>query len=83
MKKVFNILSIIGIVVLFFISLITTDDPFKTISLSYIGHLKFMYYFIYYCFIYLSIIWLFYWLISKILCISNKVKFKSKYKESR
>lgn len=77
MKRVFNILSIIGIIILFFISLITTDNPFKVISFSYAGHLKFMYYFIGYCIFYLSSIWLLYGVINKVLYI------KIKYKESR
>lgn len=81
MKKVFNALSIIGLIIIFLVSIITTNDPFKVVNLSTIGHLKFMYYFVYYSFFYLGGIWLLYCFINKINDILNLIKIK--YKESR
>lgn len=83
MKRIFTILSIVGILFLFIISIITVDEPFKWVDLSMYSHLKFIYYWLYYCCIYLSSIWFIYWVINKALIIIDDIKVKKLYKGSR
>ena len=80
MKRIFNILSILGLIVLFILSIIFTKSPLEWVdSLTFysMGYPKFIIVWVGYCIIYLSIIWLVYYIINKTKDFFNKLNNKS------